>query len=222
MASALALVTGQPVEAVARFLQEPARDRALQEHIPETVKASGFRSGSDPIPRFGKRLGWYALARCLKPSVIVETGVDKGLGSVLLCSALLRNLEEGYPGQYYGTDIDRQAGYLLRGRYASVGKILYGDSIESLRAMTDVIDLFVNDSDHSADYELAEYRTIAEKLSERSIIIGDNAHCCDSLWKFSLESNREFLFFAEEPADHWYPGGGLAICFKLHRSLRSQ
>ncbi|MBZ5577660.1 MAG: class I SAM-dependent methyltransferase [Acidobacteriia bacterium] len=214
LASTLSLVTGQPVEDIAGFLREPAHDRQLQAHVRSTVNASRLRSVSDSSPRFGRRLGWYALARALKPSVLVETGVDKGLGSVLLCSALLRNAEEGHPGLYYGTDINPKAGYLLHGAYARVGKVLCGDSIASLKALDHKIDLFVNDSDHSAEYELAEYRTIAVKLSERAVILGDNSHCSDSLWTFSRESNREFIFFAEEPAAHWYPGGGIGISLR--------
>jgi predicted O-methyltransferase YrrM len=213
LASTIALSTGQPLQTVKGFIEEPAHDQALQNYIRETVRASRFRLVSDETPRFGKRLGWYAMARCLKPAVIVETGIDKGLGSVLLCAALLRNAEEGYPGQYYGTDINPEAGYMLAGRYATVGKILFGDSIESLNKLQSDIDLFINDSDHSVEYELREYQTIQSKLSPRGIIISDNAHCSDSLCQFANESGRNFIFYGEEPKDHWYPGGGLGISY---------
>ena len=65
---------------------------------------------------FGRRLGWYAIARATKPKVIVETGVERGHGSVLLCSAILHNAIEGFPGRYFGTDIDPSAGWLLTGK----------------------------------------------------------------------------------------------------------
>jgi len=211
LASTLAFVAGAVDDEIASLLAEPQRDQKLRVHIQETVKASPYRAVTDPVPLFGKRLGWYALARLLKPAVIVETGVDKGLGSVLLCSALLRNIKEGHDGAYYGTDIDPEAGWLLHGEYAKVGRVLYGDSIESLNALQPRIDLFINDSDHSPNYELAEYRAVAAKLSERSLILSDNAHCSMALWTFSRESNRRFVFFAEEPRNHWYPGGGIGI-----------
>jgi hypothetical protein len=134
------------------------------------------------------------------------------LGSVLLCSALLRNLQEGFPGRYYGTDIAADAGYLLAPPYDSAGEILYGDSIESLKQLGE-IELFINDSDHSMDYERREYLTIAAKLTPRAIILGDNAHCNGELAAFSREHGRQFLFFHEEPAGHWYPGGGIGISF---------
>jgi predicted O-methyltransferase YrrM len=154
----------------------------------------------------------------MKPKVIVETGVDKGLGSVLLCSALLRNQHEGFPGQYYGTDIDLNAAYLLVRPYDSVGQILYGDSIESLEQL-DEVDLFINDSDHSSDYERREYEFIASKLTPRAVVLGDNAHSNGELAAFSRKHSRQFLFFREEPANHWYPGAGIGISFTSRTNL---
>ncbi|MGU9956682.1 MAG: hypothetical protein ACNYPI_03275 [Arenicellales bacterium WSBS_2016_MAG_OTU3] len=58
-----------------------------------------------------------------KPKTVIETGIDKGMGSVVLASALLRNIEEGFPGEYFGTDINPDAGYMFNGKYAKVGKI---------------------------------------------------------------------------------------------------
>lgn len=52
--------------------------------------------------------------RATKPAVVVETGVDKGLGSCLLSAALTRNSEDEHPGYFYGTDINPKVGYLLQ------------------------------------------------------------------------------------------------------------
>ncbi len=130
----------------------------------------------------------------------------------MLCAALMRNEAEGCTGQYFGTDINPDAGFLLAEPYNSVGRILYGDSIQSLQSIPS-IDLFVNDSDHSAQYERREYETIAPKLSNRGLILGDNCHCNDVLADFSAMRGRQFVFFREEPRDHWYPGGGIGISF---------
>ena len=133
--------------------------------------------------------------------------------ALLLCAALLRNGYEGAPGHYLGTDIDPQAGYLLSGKYQTVGRILFGDSIASLRGISDPIDLFINDSDHSADYEADEYKIIGSKLSANAIVLGDNAHVTDRLARFSREKGRSFLMFKEQPKDHWYPGAGIGFSF---------
>ena len=164
--------------------------------------------------QYGRRLGWYAIIRAVKPRVVVETGVDKGLGACVLAAALLRNAQEGQQGYYYGTDINPAAGYLLGGPYARAGRILYGDSIESLERLEETIDVFINDSDHSAAYEAAEYRTVQPKLSKTALLIGDNAHTTDKLLEFALETGRTFLFFKEQPAGHWYPGAGIGVAFR--------
>jgi predicted O-methyltransferase YrrM len=162
---------------------------------------------------WGRRLGWYAFARILKPGIIIETGVDKGHGAIALCAALLRNGKEGYHGRYYGTDINPASGYLLSGKFKEPGTILYGDSIESLKKLDVSIDLFINDSDHSKVYEYNEYCVIKGTLSPRAIILGDNSHSSDSLARFSAENGRKFLFFQEGPKNHWYPGAGIGISF---------
>ena len=131
----------------------------------------------------------------------------------MLCAALLRNTAEGRPGRYYGTDIDPYAGRLLTGEYATVGKILYGDSLKSLEALEETIGMFINDSDHSAEYEYREYQTIAKKLSPGALILADNAHVTDKLARFARETGRHFVFFREEPVNHWYPGAGIGIAF---------
>ena len=77
-----------------------------------------------------------------------------------------------------------------------------------------MIDLFINDSDHSAEYESEEYKTISNKLSEHAIILGDNSHSSNKLFEFSLETKRHFVFFQEKPFKHWYPGAGIGISFK--------
>lgn len=218
LAHTVAVVTKTSVAKVTEFICEARGCSELKSYVISKTLSSPDRERSDAKCLFGRRLGWYAFARIMKPAVIVETGVDKGLGSVLLCHALLRNREEGFHGKYYGTDINRSAGWLLGPPYSEVGAILYGDSITLLKSFSQPIDLFINDSDHSADYEYLEYKTIVGKLSSRGVILGDNSHCTNKLSLFSEEANREFIFFREDPSNHWYSGGGIGISFvsELH------
>ncbi|MET4445559.1 hypothetical protein ABIB75_003841 [Bradyrhizobium sp. GM2.2] len=137
------------------------------------------------------------------------------MGAVVLCAALLRNTAEGHPGRYYGTDINKNAGFYLRSPYSSVGVVLYGDSIQSLRAFDSRVDLFINDSEHSAEYEAEEYEAIKEKLSPHAIVLGDNSHVTSKLAEFSMREGRRFVFLAEEPADHWYRGAGIGVSWRF-------
>ncbi len=213
LAHVVSIASGATLEQIQLYIEEACNDKVLHDHIIFETTHSPLLTYADLRVSFGRRLGWYAFARALRPKVIVETGVDKGLGSVLLCSALLRNKREGFEGRYYGTDIDPGAGYLLRAPYSDVGELLYGDSIESLRKFDKKIDLFINDSDHTPEYEKEEYLTIESKLTSGGYILSDNSHISDALAAFSTNTGRSFLFFKEEPLNHWYPGAGIGISF---------
>jgi hypothetical protein len=214
LAHTVAVALNKTPEEIKKYIDELNNDLELKDHITKVTANSSLKKFADKEIHFAKRLGWYAFARAMKPKFIVETGVDKGLGSVVLCSALLRNKAEGFAGRFIGTDINPKAGYLLTGKYAEVGEIMYGDSIQSLKTLSNKIDLFINDSDHSAEYEYQEYKIIKDKISDEAIILGDNAHVTDKLALFSLEEKRNFIFFKENPKNHWYPGAGIGISFK--------
>jgi hypothetical protein len=219
LADTISVVTGVEHQTILNYIIEAETDSVLKETIKKAIKNSSLKRHADREIYFGRRLGWYAFARIIKPGIIIETGIDKGLGSILLCAALLRNNEEGFPGRYYGTDINPAAGYILSGKYKEAGQILYGDSIQSLLNFHDPIDLFINDSDHSTEYEYQEYKTVEKLLTANSIILGDNSHCSDKLAAFSNETGRNFLFFREEPMNHWYPGAGIGISFRQNTLL---
>lgn len=214
----LGVVCNRPAKTMAAYLREVLDDGQLSAHISRYSRETGRNYLADDDPRYARRIGWYAIVRATRPAVVVETGVDKGLGACLITAALMRNSNEGAAGIYYGTDINPKAGYLLQEPYEKFGKILYGDSIESLMKLDVKIDLFINDSDHSVDYEMREFETVAPMLSSHAIIIGDNAHFSDKLINFAEKTNRDFLYFNEQPRDHWYPGGGIGVAFSRVQS----
>jgi hypothetical protein len=206
------LITKTPVEQVEGFFHELTENLELRTHVVNSWKDDpGMK---DANLGYGRRIGWYALIRILRPKIVIETGVHQGLGSCVITTALIKNIEDGFPGKYYGTDIDNNAGKLFVEPYTNVGQILYGDSIDSLNLFDEKIDLFINDSDHSEIYEEMEYEAIKHKLSMNAWIIGDNSHVTDSLFNFSKSNGRNFVFFNEVPKDHWYPGAGIGISFK--------
>lgn len=220
LASFVAAVIGIDFETAADYLDELQQDDQLRCHVQRLIRQHPQRWVADEMVRYGRRFGWYAFVRAKKPKIVVETGIDKGLGSCVITAALQKNEAEGAPGYYFGTDINPRAGYLLQEPYNQYGRILYGDSIESLQDLNSPIDLFINDSDHSAEYEGCEYDVIDAKLTEDALILGDNAHCTDELHKFAYRTGRKFLFFKEEPDNHWYPGAGIGVAFgKFEKKL---
>lgn len=202
-------IMNAPKMIVEKYVNEIKNNQDLRKRLKNELISSGYPR--DIEINFARRIGWYAIARIMKPKVIVETGVDHGVGACVLSEAIFKNEQEGFPGRYFGTDINLEAGKLLSDKYRRFSTILYGDSIESLNGLNESIDLFINDSDHSSDYELLEYQAVLNKLSDRSVIIGDNSHVTDRLLRFSEQTFRNFYFFREEPLDHWYPGAGIGI-----------
>ena len=189
------------------------RVQSIAAELPDSVSVltAAKKLSIDPARLYGRRLGWYIVARLTHPSLVVETGVHDGIGAVILTEALRRNAAEGEPGRYRGTDIDPKAGWLLDAPEVDA-EAIYGDSITSLESLAPKsVDLFINDSDHSADYEYREYQVMTTRLSPRGVILGDNSHATDALLDYSREQGRDFVFFDERPAGHWYPGAGIGI-----------
>lgn len=213
LACFIATVTSSSRAKIREYIRELEDDEQLRNHVLRVASSGKHYIEIDRDFDFGRRLGWYAVVRAMKPRVVVETGVEQGLGSLAITAALKRNATEGAPGIYRGTDINPHAGYLFQGEYCEWGEILYGDSIQSLGALNQKIDVFINDSDHSAEYEGREYETVADKLADRAIILGDNSHVTDQLYQFAMRSGRQFLYFQERPKDHWYPGAGIGAAF---------
>lgn len=217
IAAAVGVVARRPAGEVLDLFREAETDHALSDHLERAIAASIDRRMMDRRLEFGRRLAWYAAVRLLRPRIVVETGVDKGLGSCLLAAALLRNVAEGHPGRYFGTDINPAAGAFLSDPYAEAGEVIHGDSIETLRRFDQTIDIFINDSDHSADYEAAEYEAVRDKLSEAALVIGDNCERTDRLFAFAVSTGRAFLFAKEDSEGHFFPGSGVGFAFPQPR-----
>lgn len=211
LAHMVALVSKISPSESLKYIDEVRSDSQLSSHIRSTLSKDNSMRDSSML--LGRRIGWYAFVRALKPRLVIETGVHQGIGAVTIIRALEKNSEEGSPGKYLGTDIDPQAGVLVTGKFLETGRVLFGDSIATLRSVSDEIDLFVNDSDHSAEYEAEEYEVVQARLSKSAVILGDNSHATSSLMEFSAKQQRRFLLFREDPKDHWYPGAGIGVSF---------
>jgi len=213
MAWFVAAVAGLGFDESLGYIEELHGDDALRDHLRRAVAESPLRRVMDPEPRYGRRAAWYAIVRATRPRHVVETGVDKGLGSCVFAAALLRNADEGYPGQLTALDVNHDAGALIGGKYASVINLRFGDSIAILSALTSPVDLFLHDSDHRYEHESAEYCTVAGSLAESALVMTDNGGL--ALSDYAKSNCRRFLIFREVPADHWKPGGVLGVAMHV-------
>lgn len=203
----VANATGVTVSQVREFLDEIDNDRALRDHVRAGTESSSRRRIADAEARYGRRIGWYAIVRALKPSHVVETGTDKGLGACVIAAALLRNGK----GQVTTIDINPESGFLIVPPYDAVIDRRVGDSLLTLAALRTPVDLFLHDSDHSVEYEAAEFGAVDPHLSSRAVVLSDNAHVTNELARWAEQKGWEFSFFDERPAAHWYPGDGIGV-----------
>jgi hypothetical protein len=209
----VAVVVGIDYAPARGYVDELLGDEALAQHIAGITGSTERALISDSVARYSRRIGWYAFVRATKPKVVIETGVDKGLGTCVLAAALLKNRSEGNEGRLWGLDIVSGAGELLQGSYRDVTTLVYGNSIDVLRAFDRSIDLFIHDSDHRAEHERAELEAVKEKMSPNGLLLSDNAHVTSELSDFAKRTSRRFSFFREQPERHFYPGAGIGAAF---------
>ncbi len=125
-------IADRPVDEVLSLMRELDQDAALRSAIAKAVSASPRKGLADSEARYGRRVAWYCFVRILGPELIIETGTDKGLGSLVLAAALLRN---GH-GRLVTIDINPAAGYLITDPYRQVVSQLIGDSHQVIRELT--------------------------------------------------------------------------------------
>jgi predicted O-methyltransferase YrrM len=207
-------VSGAPIRTVRGWMKELENDDQLFRHVTTRLATSPRRRISAKEPRWGRRLGWYALIRALEPEHVVETGTHLGLGSCAIAAALLRN---GH-GHLTTIDIDADAGHLIGGQWASVVDRRTGDSIEVLDGLTDV-EVFLHDSLHTYDYETGELSAVERHLSHDAVILSDNAHETSALSDWAERTGRQYLFFGEHPRNHWWQGDGVGAAWSRRRPV---
>jgi len=198
-----------PVKQIRDYFIELETNSQLDAYI-KTGLANHRRGNEiDRQAFFGRRLGWYAIVRATKPLVVVETGTEKGLGSIVLAEALIKN----GAGRLITIDMEPSSGLLLGAEYGGVIERMIDDSLLAISKI-DQIDLFIHDSDHSAEHERREFEILQSRLTADAIVLSDNSHATTELANWSLQNGRRFMYFAEEPLNHWYPGAGIGVSMK--------
>jgi hypothetical protein len=206
-------VSGAPIGYVRAWIQELEEDNHLFDHLTRRLSSNPRRRICAKEPHWARRCGWYALVRATQPDRVVETGTHLGLGSCVIAAALLRN---GH-GRLTTIDIDPEAGYLVGDPWATVVDRRTGSSIDIIAELTDV-DMFLHDSLHTYEYESNELAAVESNLHAGAIILSDNAHESSALSDWAEQTDRHYLFFKEQPANHWWPGDGIGAAWADQRA----
>jgi hypothetical protein len=195
---------------VRRVVAELQDDESIRHELRELLHSHGYRHRR---PAYGRRLGWYAVARLRKPKLIVETGIDEGIGSAILLLALERNAAEGADGRLLAFDIRDDVGWLVPARLRTRYDIRIGDTNVVLPAAIkgETVDMFIHDSMHTYEHETFELNAVFPHTSAAAALISDNAHGSSAFTDFCARHNLQPWIFHEQPHRHMYPGAALGL-----------
>jgi len=202
LVSVLSTALARTEEEIASYFAEAHDDAALHQ-LPRRPLSQ------KTTPQYARRLGWYAIARALKPEVVVETGIHSGLGSVLLLRALDRN---GF-GLLLSFDVDPKAGWLVPGALRAHWRTIVGKTTDTLEGAIAgrTVGMVVHDSDHSYDCEYFELTTALAHAAPEIAVVSDNSHVTTALPDVLREFGVSPHFFRERPRGHFYPGATLGV-----------
>jgi predicted O-methyltransferase YrrM len=206
LAGVVAAALGRPRDEVRSLVREAEEDHELRRELSARLCAHPEREDE---PHFGRRLGWYAAVRALRPDVIVETGVHDGLGSALLARALERNGR----GHMLGFDIDPASGWLVPEGLRDRVRLVFGDVRETLEPALarEAVGVFVHDSEHTYEHECWELDVVLRHAAPTVALISDNAHASSALADVCREHGIAYHLFRERPREHFYPGAAVGI-----------
>lgn len=220
------------------FCREETEVRALISELEgdtelQRLLGRGLRLPGDHRPvEFGYRLSWYLIARLEKPRLIVETGIQSGLGSRLILRALQRNAAEGAPGELVSVDIAPKAGWLAEGSASTPWRRLTGPSASTLWATLAGrhVGMLVHDSPHTEEIQRAEFDFALAHADEQLILVdasgGETPVLSDLCQRLGVAHHA----FTEKPASGFYEGAGVACAIipgrpnaggRLHGAARS-
>lgn len=117
----------------------------------------------------------YLLVRCMKPKVVLETGMLFGS----FTSHILEAMRKNDVGKLYSLELNQElfpgvmAGSIIPSNLSIRHEIIYGDCRKTLPEICSKlqnIDLFVHDSIHTFDHMMWEYLSVHQYMKAGSII----------------------------------------------------
>lgn len=122
----------------------------------------------------------YSIVRLTKPSLIVETGVGRGITSFYI----LRALEKNGKGSLHSIELPplelgskQEVGCFVPISLRSNWNLIFGPGVSEMNKLKRKlykIDIFVHDSNHNYNNQLAEYKIALDWLKPGGILISDD------------------------------------------------
>jgi Methyltransferase domain len=215
MASFLADALGVSRNRIAAYMQEGHQDPELNQNLSRRVR---WRWDCKSRLSLGRRIGWYALVRALRPKTVVETGIHNGLGSLVLLRAIERNAVEGDTGELISFDIVKSSGWLVPKSLRRFWTPVFESTFTALDPVLEgkSVDLLVQDLGAGREAELHDYETVWKHGSDRLVLLAASAHLTTALRSFAAARGLDYRHFRDIPRDHVFPGGGAGIVVTGH------
>ncbi len=165
------------------------------------------------------RVGWYAVARAVKPRLVVETGIKHGLGALVMLVALERNAREGSEGRLISFDPDPFSGWVVPDRLRHAWEPILASTFDALEPTLAgrEVDLFICDTPPDYEIESFEMRTALRHAAPGIVMIAANGDRTTVLPELAAELEGKYSYFAERPRRHIYPGAGIGLALDLGR-----
>ena len=176
------------------YFAEIALNQKFHSRVEENRSVFGRSGRSSWDFSIGTQLGMilYAICRRQKPDIVVETGVANGVSS----SYILCAMEENKHGQLYSIDQpwwkQEQSGWMIPDYLRRRWHLVLGKSSETLAPLLEeaaVINIFLQDSDHSYKNMLWEFQTAWTYLKTGGLLLSHN-----------IDTNNAFSDFCQEHA----------------------
>jgi predicted O-methyltransferase YrrM len=212
----LARSLGLAPETIAGYLEEAHAEPALTRELSARVR---WRVDMKRRVGLGHRVAWYAVARAVKPRLVVETGIKHGLGALVLLAALERNAREGHEGRLISFDPDPFSGWVVPDRLRHNWEPVLASSFDALESTLagQQVDLFVCDTPPDHDIESFEMHTVLRHAAPGIVLIAANGDRTTVLPELAAKLEGEYHYFAERPRRHIFPGAGLGLGLGLGR-----
>lgn len=192
------------------FIDELRADRHLHAELERLTRR---RLDVKTRPEFGSRLAYYAIIRATRPELVVEAGVQDGLGTVTMLQALERNAEEGAPGRLKSFDVLPGSGWLVPERLRRHWELVVGSTWDTFEPALagERIGLLVHDGENTHESECFEFRLAIAQAADRLVMLTSRADT-GGLRDVAREAGLDYHEFEERPR-HFYPGSpqGLAV-----------
>ena len=150
----------------------------------------------------------YFLVRKLKPNLIIETGVHRGVSSLFILQAL----EDNHKGKLYSIDLPlakyntdsgestksvlppEKVGICIINKLKKRWNLILGDSKKELPKLLESIescDMFVHDSKHTYEHMEWEFNKIWSHLQQNGLLISDDTNWNSSFRDFASKVGRK-------------------------------